>query len=79
MVFCSNVGEQKDMSGEDVWYCAWCGMWVYCSVLFSMDMLLSCALIYVPLMLFWLWSYQVVSLALKSPTINACRILPSWC
>ena len=26
VVFCSSVGEQKVMSGEDVWYCAWCEM-----------------------------------------------------
>ena len=26
VVFCSSVREQKVMSGEDVWFCAWCGM-----------------------------------------------------
>ena len=24
--FCSSVGEQNVLSGEDVWLCAWCGM-----------------------------------------------------
>ena len=52
VVFCSSVREQKVMSGGDMWYCAWCEMWVYCSVLFRMDMLLNYVLMCVPLVLF---------------------------
>ena len=35
------------------------------------DVLLNCVLMCVSQM-FWLWSYQVVSLALKYPTITSC-------
>ena len=55
---------------------AGCECIVHCSVLFRMDMLNS-VLMCVPLMLFWLWSYQVVSLALKSPTIIVFGMLTS--
>ena len=44
---------------------------MYCSVLFRMDMLLNCVLMYVPLVLFLLWSYKVIFLALKFNTIIA--------
>ena len=43
--------------------------------LFGMDRLLNCVLMYVPLVLFRLWSYQIVSLVLKSPTIIAYGML----
>ena len=51
---------------------------MYFSVLFRMDMLLNCVLMCVPLVLFWLWSYQVVSLALKSTAIIVFVMLSSW-
>ena len=54
----------------------WSSVWeqkVVCS------MLLNFVLVSVPLLLFWFWSLQVVFLVLKSPTINACGLLPSWC
>ena len=50
---------------------------MYCSVLFRKDMLLNCVLMCVPLVLFWLWAYQVVSLSLKSPAIIVFGMLPS--
>jgi len=74
-LFCSpcsekeRLGEQKVMSGEDGWWLAWYGMWVYCEVSLSMYMLLVCVTMSLPLGSSMLYVYQTVFFALKSPAI----------